>query len=126
MSEERVYSGWHGVTDPKHVLMAVMYCPVTEDAGFLSALFRTQDVSCHEGVPLKKYENILRVPYALHYYATQIKKKYPRVGAAPPPPGMENLPQREKHAVQEVPDGTEEPQMSLFMLMDIKKKRRAK
>jgi hypothetical protein len=84
------FRGWHGCTDPKHVLMAASYAPENETeeeiTGFLSVLFRGGQTVCHENVPLQKYEAIIKVPYALNYYHTQIKLQYPRVGDPPPPP----------------------------------------
>jgi hypothetical protein len=80
------YRGWHAVTDPKGVIIAVTFCPVEDGKGFLAVLFVGGSTACHEGVPLAKYKAIIKVPYALHYYHQQIKNLYLRVGDVVVPP----------------------------------------
>lgn len=79
------YRGWHGVTDPKHILLAVCYEPID---GTLACRFNTGDPVMHINVPEVKYEILLKSPFAGSYYRKHIKPKYPYLPGTEPKRGV--------------------------------------
>jgi hypothetical protein len=71
---ERVYSGWRGVTDHLHILLAVSFEPVE---GSLACRFNTGEPLIHVGVPEAKYQTLIHSPFAGSYYRKFIRSKYP-------------------------------------------------
>jgi len=120
MSDHR---GWHGVTDRNHVLLACSYEPVE---GTLALRFNT-GILMYFGVPENVYELLIKTPFALKEYNRRVRNLYRGVDAngTPMPFNPDGpLPKKKQHPVQEIPNGTAEPQMSLFALLDLKKKGR--
>lgn len=79
------YRGWHGVTDPKHILLAVCYEPID---GTLACRFNTGDPVMHINVPEVKYQILLKSPFAGSYYRKHIKPKYPYLPGTEPKRGV--------------------------------------
>ncbi len=69
-----MYRGWHGVTDNKHILIAVSYEPVE---GTLACRFVAGEPVIHLNVPENLYQILLRSSYAGSYYRKQIANKFP-------------------------------------------------
>ena len=123
MSTARVYSGWHGCTDPNHVFLAVTYDPGSETLGcrFNTAIYY------HFGVPAKVFHMLTKTPFALAYYRKHVMNVYRGQNEdGIPLPFKPKEPVSDKHLprVQEIPNGTPRPQMSLFIELDAKKKRK--
>jgi hypothetical protein len=117
------YRGWHGVTDRNHVLLACSYEPVE---GTLALRFNT-GILMYFGVPENIYELLIKTPFALKEYNSRVRGLFPGVdvNGTPMPCNPDGpLPKKKLKRVQEVPDGDAKPQMSLFALLDLKKKRR--
>jgi hypothetical protein len=84
----------------------------------------------YEGVPQHSADSLKSTRMASSYLRQHIRDKCTFVEVK----AYENLesyqadegaiPEKKFARVQEIPDGTAEPQMSLFALMDLKKKRR--
>lgn len=124
MSEnKRIFGGWHGVTDPNHFLLAVSYDPETETLG---CRFNTATY-LHFGVPAKVFHILTKTPFALAYYRKRVKNVYAGTnedGIPLPYKPKEAIPDKHLPRPVEVPSGEREPQMGLFALLDIKKKRK--
>ena len=80
---ERVYSGWRGVTDHKHSLIAVSYDPMD---GYLGCRFHSTDTPyIYAGVPEAKYQTLIHSPYAGSYFRKHIMGAYRCLNEIPPP-----------------------------------------
>lgn len=109
---QRVYSGWRGVTDPSHQLLCVSYDPVE---ALLACRFQSRNEPYVFGpVPENLYQILIRSPYAGSYFRKHIKGKYPQIGENLPAPFEGNPPEKILPKPVEVPQGIPEPQMSLF------------
>jgi len=107
------HRGWRGVTDPLHILIAVCFEPIS---GSLVCHFNSGPDLIHVGVPEAAYRAITSSPYGGAYYRKQVRNKYPCPYADNPPPYKPESSPPDKHLrVQEIPDGTPDAQMSLFL-----------
>jgi hypothetical protein len=70
----RTYSGWRGVTDHLHILVAVSYEPIE---GHLCCRFKTGDPVIFSGVPEAKYQTLIHSPFAGSYFRKYIRGAYP-------------------------------------------------
>lgn len=75
------YRGWHGVTDAKHILIAVSYEP-TE--GTLACKMCSGEPVIHLNVPEAVYQSLLRNKFAGSYYRKHVRPKYPVLGGSLP------------------------------------------
>ena len=120
-------AGWMPVTDPSKVPMrGVRYLA---DGGYLAC--RWDDLRLiYEGVPERIYDILRRSAYAGSYYRRYVKTVYPCVDIKKLDPGIpykpeERTPEKKFAPVKEIPDGETPPQMNLFLLLDIKAKKRS-
>ena len=67
------HRGWRGVTDPKHVLIAVSFEPVE---GSLACRMCNGEDRIHLAVPERLYRILLRSPYAGAYYRKYIARQF--------------------------------------------------
>jgi KTSC domain len=74
------FRGWHGVTDPQHVLIAVSYEPVE---GTLACKMVSGEPVIHSGVPEAQYQILLKSPFAGSHYRRFIRPKYPVLNPKP-------------------------------------------
>lgn len=80
---ERVYSGWRGVQDHKHSLLAISYEPIE---GTLACRFASSDVAyMYAGVPERIYEILLHSPFAGSYLRKHVMRSYRCLNEQPPP-----------------------------------------
>lgn len=79
------YSGWHGVTDHLHILIAVSYEPVSGD---LACRFNSGADWIYYEVPEQKYQILIRSPYAGSYFRKHIKEKFRCECLSPAPKSM--------------------------------------
>ena len=115
------FRGWHGVTDHLHILLAVSYEPIE---GTLACRFSTGEPVIFSNVPEEKYQILLRHKFAGSYFRKHIRAKYAVLGSPPPDyQPTEPLPAK-KIRMEEIPTGNPEPQMSLFLLLEQKTKKR--
>jgi len=132
--------GWIPVTDQrrtpggdwvpvKNPMRGMRFSPMGDGTGYLAVRYDKARY-IYEGVPQHSADSLKSTRMASSYLRQHIRDKCTFVEVK----AYENLesyqadegaiPEKKFARVQEIPDGTAEPQMSLFALMDLKKKRR--
>jgi len=108
----RTYSGWRGVTDHLHILIAVSYEPIE---GWLSCRMNTGEPIIFAGIPERKYQILIHSPYAGSYFRKHIRGSYPCPFESELSPYQPKEQPSPKNLTRpEIPKATV-PQMNLFL-----------
>ena len=130
--------GWNVVTDldprtrqpVKHPMIGWRYCDMEDGTGYLAVKYPTTRY-IYEGVPPNKVKALSRTMCASSYLRQHIRSQYPCVETKIDTEGLPeayraSTPQTKHIRTTEVPEGIAPPQMGLFPLLDVKRKKRSR